>query len=99
MDLDAENMFIIMSLSNDEWLAEVGALAKCLFDLDGNSKQLSRFSFSLRPVCSFYLCMLVQLSFFLSVFDILIHGHSPSWDNKTMRGVSAKAWQIELEGV
>ena len=26
----------------------------------------------------------------LSAFDILIHGHSPGWNNKTMWGVSAK---------
>lgn len=52
---NAENMFVIMSLSNDGWLAEFGALAKCLFDLDSHSKHLSRFSFSLHPVCSFYL--------------------------------------------
>lgn len=89
MEPNAENMFVIMSLSNDGWLAEVGALAKCLFDLDSHSKHLSRFSFSLRPVCSFYLFVLVQLSFSLSAFDIVIHSHSLSWNNKTMWGSSA----------
>ena len=90
MEPSAENMFVIMSLSNDGWLAEVGALAKCLFDLDGHSKHLSRLSFS--PSAHFTsLCVSSALVLSLCAFDILIHGHSRSGDSKTMWGLSAKS--------
>lgn len=45
------------------------------------------------------LCVSSALVLSLCAFDILIHGHSRSRDNKTMWGLSAKSWQIELEGV
>lgn len=83
-------MFVIMSPSYDGWLAEVGALAKCLFDLDSDSKHLSRLSFHFVPSAHFTFCVLVQLSFSLSAFDIIIHGPSASRNNKTMWGLSAK---------
>lgn len=66
-----KNIGLIISPSDDGWPAEVGALAKCLFDLDDSGKNLSGVTFHFEASAGFTsLCVGVQPS--CSLFDSIV---------------------------